>query len=727
MKQILQNLRTGETELVDVPRPRCKAGHLLVATRRTVISAGSERMLVEFGQGNLLAKARSQPDRVKDVLNKMQTDGVLTTVETVFNKLDQPLPLGYCNAGVVIEVGAGVEGFQIGDRVVSNGGHAEIVCVPKNLCAKIPDSVSDEEAAFTVLSAISLQGIRLVNPTLGERVAVVGLGLLGLLAVQMLVANGCHVLGIDFDEERLALARAFGATTVSLGKGEDPVAAANVFSGGRGMDAVLITASTPSHDPMHQAAEMSRKRGRIVLVGVVGLNLQRADFYEKELSFQVSCSYGPGRYDENYEANGNDYPLGFVRWTEQRNFEAVLGLMASGRIVIDSLVTERMAQTEAASAYKLLTDGKSALGIVLTYPEQPIEQPRTVTYMPANPATGSSPAGSATVGVIGAGNFAMAVLLPALQKSGATLHTIASSGGTTASIAAKKFGFQQATTDYRSMLADPAINTIVITTRHNTHAGMVIEALEAGKHVFVEKPLALNREELLAVREAVQNAPGQQLLVGLNRRFSPLTEKMRTLLTGRSEPITVSYMVNAGAIPLNHWAQDQVVGGGRIIGEGCHFVDVVRYLVGQPIVGVDARMVGGSGTIPMREDKMTITLEFADGSLGTVHYFANGSKRFPKERVEAFSDGRVLSLDNFTALRGFGWSGFRPMRLLRQDKGHNSELQQFVNRISTGGDWLIPWNELEEVALATFTATERALEPPKALSLATPSIEEINK
>jgi predicted dehydrogenase/threonine dehydrogenase-like Zn-dependent dehydrogenase len=712
MKQVLQNLKTGVTQLADVPTPLHRPGHLLIATRRSLISAGTERMLVEFGQANLLAKARAQPERVRQVLDKMRTDGLLPTLEAVFSRLDQPLPLGYCNAGVVLEVGEGVSGFSKDDRVISNGPHAEVVCVPENLCACIPEGVSDDEAAFTVLAAVGLQGIRLADPTLGESVVVVGLGLVGLMAVQMLVANGCCVLGIDFNARRLELARRFGAQTVDLSAGGDPVATGLAFSDGRGVDAVIITASTKSSEPVHQAAKMSRKRGRIVLVGVTGLELSRADFYEKELTFQVSCSYGPGRYDESYEQQGHDYPFGFVRWTEQRNLQAVLNLMAEGNLDVKPLISHRVPQRRATEAYKLLTEDHSALGVLLTYPDSGVELSRTVQSAPAIPSPGD---GRAVVGVIGAGKFASLVLLPALDKTQAQLKTIASATGVSAAHAARKFGFQQATSDYDTILGDPEINAVLIATRHNLHARMIIESLQAGKHVFVEKPLALNRQELAAVREALEQAEGRQLMVGFNRRFSPLAVKMHTLLAQRSEPLSVIYTVNTGEVPADHWTQAPRVGGGRIIGEGCHFIDLLRYLVGNPIVGLEARMMGTAPGVAVRQDKMTILLEFADGSTGALHYLANGSKRYPKERVEVFSEGRVLVLDNFKALRGYDWGGFKSMRLSRQDKGHRAEVAAFVSRVVEGGDLVIPWHELEEVAVATFQAVERAAELPRPL------------
>jgi predicted dehydrogenase/threonine dehydrogenase-like Zn-dependent dehydrogenase len=726
MRQILQNLKTGETELIDVPAPLQRPGHLLIATRCSVISAGTERMLVEFGQANLLAKAKAQPDKVRQVLDKVRADGLLPTLETVFARLDQPLPLGYCNAGIVLAVGEGVAGFAAGDRVVSNGPHAEVVSVPANLCAHIPGNVDDDEAAFTVLAAVGLQGIRLAAPTLGEKVVVVGLGLLGLMTVQMLLANGCRVLGIDFDVDKVGLARQFGAETVRLSAETDPVAAGLAFSGGQGVDAVLITASTKRSEPMHQAAQMSRKRGRIILVGVTGLELSRADFYEKELSFQVSCSYGPGRYDPSYEQLGQDYPFGFVRWTEERNFEAVLGLMASKRLDVVSLISKRIPLEEATEAYRSLVTDRSVLGVVLTYPEPDVDLRRTIVVS-AQAAGGRQRASiidhqpsaighSPVVGVVGAGNFASLVLLPLLTKTRAQLKTIANAGDPGAAVAARKFGFAQATSNYYTVLEDPEIDTVFIATRHNTHGRMVAEALRNGKHVFVEKPLCLNREELAEIADAyaklqTPNSKLRHLMVGFNRRFSPLSVKMRGMLSARTQPLTLVYTVNAGAVAPDHWTQDPKVGGGRIIGEACHFIDLLRYLVGAPIVGLEARMMRDAPSMAIPQDKMTILLEFADGSLGTVHYFANGSKRFPKERVEVFSEGRVLVLSNFQTLTRYGWKGLGDARLWRQDKGHAAEIAAFVERVSNGGGPLIPFAELEEVTLATFAAVERASQP----------------
>lgn len=700
MKQILQSLKTGVTEIAEIPCPAVRRGQLLIRTTQTLVSVGTERMLVEFGKAGWIEKARQQPDKVRMVLDKIKTDGLAPTIETVFNKLDQPLPLGYCNVGIVMEVGGGVTGFSVGDRVASNGKHAEVVSVPANLCARIPDSVTDEEAAYTVIAAIALQGIRLVRPTLGESVVVTGLGLIGLVAVQLLRAHGCRVLGIDYDSAKLSLAKQFGAEVVDLSAGEDPVMAAQRFSRGRGVDAVIITASTKSSEPVHQAALMSRKRGRIVLVGVTGLELSRADFYEKELTFQVSCSYGPGRYDPNYEEKGQDYPIGFVRWTEQRNFEAVLDMLADSRLEVESLISHRFAIGEAEKAYELIANAAPSMGILLQYPTAE-EKPETVlrqqTVKFPSPRQSSSQQTDVSVAFVGSGNYATAVLIPAFKQTGARMKMVASSGGVSSVHAGRKYGFEETTTDTDAVFADPEINTVVITTRHDSHAELVCRALMAGKHVFVEKPLCLTLEELEKIRatyvhlEARDNRP--LVMVGFNRRFAPHIRKVKSLLAGVSEPKSFVMTVNAGAIPGDHWTQDKETGGGRIIGEGCHFIDLLRYLAGAPIV-THTRVTMASPS----SDTVSLQLEFADGSIGTIHYFANGSKAFPKERLEVFAAGRVLQLDNFRKLKGYGWPGFKHMNLWNQDKGQKASAAAFVKAVSGGEAAPIPFEEIMEVS-----------------------------
>lgn len=706
MKQILQDMAKGGTRVAHAPSPQISPEHLLIRTTVSLISAGTERMLVGFGKASYLEKARQQPEKVKMVLEKIKTDGLMTTIEAVRSKLAQPLPLGYCNVGVVTEVGAGVTGFKVGDRVASNGPHADVVKVPKHLCARIPDTVDDESAAFVVVASIGLQGIRLAQPTLGEAFVVTGAGLIGLLTIQLLRAQGCRVLAIDFDESKLALARQFGAATCNPGAGEDPLAAGLAFSRGQGVDGVIITASTKSNDPVTQAARMCRKRGRIVLVGVTGLELNRADFYEKELSFQVSCSYGPGRYDSNYEDKGQDYPLGFVRWTEQRNFEAVLDMLACGNLNTKPLITHRFAFEDASHAYEKLTGDKSGLGLLLRYDSPAME--RAVRHVTLSPGAAFEPQ-RPVMGFVGAGNYASRMLIPAFREAGGQLHTIVTAGGINGVIHGEKAGFAEASTDMTAMLANTIINTVAIVTRHDTHARFVVQALKAGKNVFVEKPLAIFPAELADVEAAYALAHlgsnGPQLMVGFNRRFSPQVQKMKILLQTVKEPKSFIMTMNAGAIPANHWTQDNAVGGGRIVGEACHFIDLMRFLAGSRIVSVQARRMGDTPCLDVTEDKASITLGFEDGSFGTLLYLANGAASFPKERVEVFTAGRVLQLDNFRKLKGFGWPGFSKLNLWKQDKGQKACAAAFLRALESGTA-AIPAEEIFEVARVTIEAAE---------------------
>ncbi|MET3376948.1 putative dehydrogenase/threonine dehydrogenase-like Zn-dependent dehydrogenase [Variovorax boronicumulans] len=714
MRQVLQSLGEGGTTLVEAPVPSHSKGSLVILSTVSLISAGTERMLVGFGKASLLEKARQQPDKVLAVLDKVRTDGLITTLDAVKSKLAQPIPLGYCSVGRV-QISDDLSEFPLGARVVSNGAHADVVKVPHNLCARIPDCVDDESASFTVVASIGLQGIRLAAPTLGECFVVTGAGLIGLLTVQLLRAHGCRVLAIDFDAAKLELARQFGAEVCNPGAGEDPIAAGMAISRGHGVDGVIITASTKSSDPVTQAARMSRKRGRIVLVGVTGLELNRADFYEKELSFQVSCSYGPGRYDTSYEERGQDYPFGFVRWTEQRNFQAVLDMLASGQLDMKPLITHRFAFEDAPNAYEALTRDKSGLGILLQYTSPASE--RTVRSVPL--AKGQHfDAQRPVMGFVGAGNYASRMLIPAFKAAGAQFHTIVTAGGINGVIHGEKAGFAEASTDMAAMLANDTINTVAIVTRHDTHARFVTEVLKAGKNVFVEKPLAIQHSELADVEAAYalahaagassngQSRKGPQLMVGFNRRFSPQVQKMKLLLQVVKEPKSFIMTMNAGAIPAGHWAQDNAMGGGRIIGEACHFIDLMRFLAGSPIVSIQSRRMGNAPGVAITEDKASITLGFEDGSFGTILYLANGAASFPKERVEVFAAGRVLQLDNFRKLKGYGWPGFSKLNLWKQDKGQNACAAAFLQAIEKGIA-AIPVNEIFEVARATIDVAEQ--------------------
>lgn len=705
MKQVLQSLRDGRTYIAPVPAPSCGKGQILVRTARSLISPGTERMLVEFGRGSLIAKARSQPERVRQVLNKIKTDGLWPTLEAVRAKLDEPLPLGYCNAGTVLRCGddATARDFPIGCRVASNGWHAEYVAVGRNLAARIPDNVSDDEAAFTVMGAIALQGIRLAAPTLGETVLVMGLGPVGLMAVQLLRANGCRVLATDFSPQRLALAQSFGAQTLDLNVTSDAVPFAMDLTNGRGADAVLIAAATESDDPIRQAAKLCRPRGRVVLVGVAGLHLDRTEFFKKEITLQVSCSYGPGRYDEDYESGRRDYPIGHARWTAQRNFEAVLQQMAEKRLDVTPLITHRYAIAKAAEAYASVMQDKSALGVLLEYTDISLSRKRADILTRRD--TTAPDNGAVRVALVGSGNFARRVLLPLLAKEHCSMVAIASARGVSAATAAKEFGFREVTTDSARLLADPRVNTVVIATRHNQHADQAAAALAAGKHVFVEKPLAITLAGLAQVVRTLEQAKRpSQLCVGFNRRYSPAIAEMGEFFRARRGPLCMEYTVNAGAVPADSWLHDPEVGGGRVVGEVCHFLDTLAHLAGAPWQNLTAESVGRSPD-GIRDDKVTITLRFADGSIGTVHYWANGPGNLPKERLVAMADGAAAEMTNFRRLSFYRDGRQRDRRFLTQDKGHGAEVKAFLAAIRTGRP-VIEVEEIVSTTLASFAARE---------------------
>ncbi len=711
MKQVMQDLTSGEMLLVDAPAPMTTKVDVNIATTKSLISLGTERTLVDFGKAGYIQKAMQQPEKVKMVLDKVKTDGLLTTIETVRSKLTEPMPLGYCNVGVVTAVGSSVKEFAIGDRVVSNGPHADLVRVSKNLCAKIPDNVSDESAVFTVLGSIGLQGIRLLKPTLGESIVVVGVGLIGLITVQLLKASGCRVLAIDYDCKKLELAKQYGAEVFNPATDGDVIEAGIAFSRGAGVDGVIITASTKSNDPVTNAAQMSRKRGRIILVGVTGLQLNRADFYEKELTFQVSCSYGPGRYDKNYEDRGEDYPIGFVRWTEQRNFEAILDMMSSGALKLDTLISHKFDFTDAKSAYGLVSTEPNALGIMLEYNSD--VEARCIKEVVFDQNISNTPS-EVSVGFVGAGNYASRVLIPAFKSADVNLEEILTSKGLSGAIHGKKAGFTKATTDTDAFFTSSNFNLVVIATQHNSHGKFVIDALKNDKHVFVEKPLALTMEQINAIKEQYKEKEKAgktlNLMVGFNRRFSPHVKKMKELLGQVSDPKSFIITVNAGEIPDGEWPQDWELGGGRIIGEGCHFIDLMRFLAGSKIVSIQTRRIDNLKSSNITEDKAVIILGFEDGSFGTINYLANGSSKFPKERIEVFVSGRVLQLDNFIKLKAYGWPGFKKMNLWKQDKGQVACAKEVVNAIKEGKGAPIPIDEIFEIAEATIQASTQLRE-----------------
>lgn len=696
MKQIIQNLKTGATILEELPVPIPGRGQVLIRTTRTLVSLGTEKMLVEFSKSSLISKARQQPDKVKQVLDKIKADGLLPTLETVFKRLEEPLPLGYCNVGVVEAVGDGVSNFKVGDRVASNGKHAEYVLVSKNLVAKIPDSVTDEQAAFTVIGSIGLQGIRLCNPTFGETIVVIGLGLIGLLTAQMLLANGCTVLGIDIDAEKCAIAEKWGVKTINPQSGTDPVKLVMELTRDIGADGVIITASAKTNEIIAQAAKMSRKRGRIILVGVIGLDISRADFYEKELSFQVSCSYGPGRYDEDYEQKGIDYPLSFVRWTENRNFDAILEAIKKGQLKVDELITERVPLEEYDTIYGNMNKKGTIASILLYQEHKLLAENRHVIEL----SNKNYDKVKGVLGIIGAGNFTKMTMLPILKNIHANIKLIASSGGMSGTLLAKKFGITHSTTDYKEVLNDKDVDAVVITTRHNSHAKFVVEALKAGKHVFVEKPLALNQQELDQILEHLGE---KSVTVGFNRRFSPHIQAIKKALGKDAGAVNINATMNAGFIPRNIWVHDMNIGGGRIIGEACHYIDLCVYLTGSKITAV---CMNAMGLNPEENtDNASILLKFANGSNAVVNYFANGSKAYSKERVEVFSHEQTFVMDNFRKTNGYGARGFKDIKT-GINKGHQTQFQLLNEWLQKGGEPIIPIGDIVNVTKVSFAAIE---------------------
>ncbi|RPJ25716.1 MAG: hypothetical protein EHM33_13700 [Chloroflexi bacterium] len=714
MKQLLQNIKNGKSIVEDVPIPTPRAGQALVNVAASLVSAGTERMVVEFAEKSLVGKARSRPDLVKQVLDKARREGLVNTAQAAFNRLDQPMALGYSSAGTILTLGKDMAGFKVGQRVACAGGgyavHAEYNVVPRNLLTPLPENVDFESAAFTTLGAIALHGFRLAEPQIGENVAVIGMGLLGLLLAQIATAAGCNVLGIDLDPARIALASSLGLRAVRRAEAVDTSLA---FTANRGFDVVLICADTHSNDPVELAGVIARDRARVVATGAVGLTFPRKVYYEKEISFINSRSYGPGRYDLNYEEHGNDYPIGYVRWTEGRNFEAVVDLMASGKLQVKPLITHRFTIEQAAQAYEVITGKKEEpfLGVLLTYPEEKRQEERRIVFALAS----RKPAGTVKLGVLGAGMFANSVLLPAIKKAGdIELIGIASSGGLHAQHSGKKFGFKYATSDDGEIINDPNVNTVTILTRHDTHAEFVVKALKAGKHVFVEKPLAINSAQLSAISKVLTANSQSLLAVGFNRRFAPLAQQLSAFYANRTEPMHVHYRVNAGLIPLTHWVQDPEIGGGRIIGEGCHFVDFITFLVGRAPVAVSAQALPDHGKY--REDNVSMTFTFPDGSLGVVDYLANGDKSLPKERVEVFCGGQIAVLDDFVSLQTIR-DGKKKEARGAQNKGWVDEWKVFARAIREGSEPPIPYEQLFGVTKATFAAVE-SLRKQETITLA---------
>ena len=715
MKQLLQNMRDGKATVEDVPVPTPRAGMALVKTEASLVSAGTERMVVEFAEKTLVGKARSRPDLVRQVIDKAKREGLLATAQAAFDRLDQPMALGYSSAGTIVELGENMRGFKVGQRVACAGGgyavHAEYAIVPRNLITPLPETVDFESAAFTTLGAIALHGFRLAEPQLGETVAVIGMGLLGLLTGQIAAAAGCRVLGVDIDPKRVALASSLGLHTWQRDQVGDY---AQTFTANRGFDMVIICADTSSNDPVELAGQIARDRGRVVATGAVGLDFSRKLYYEKEISFINSRSYGPGRYDASYEEGGKDYPIGYVRWTEGRNFEAIVDLLANDKLKVEPLITHRFPIEQATEAYDVITGKKKKpfLGVLLTYDnaKEDLRSARIEYRTPTAPRTSQ-----VALGVLGAGLFANATLLPAIKgNKHVKMVGIASAGGLHAQHAAKKFGFAYAASSDDEILNDPNINTVAILTRHDTHADLVLKALGAGKHVFVEKPLALNSDQLSAISQQLLASSSSLLTVGFNRRFASLARQLAKFLRVRSEALYAHYRVNAGYIPLNHWTHDPEQGGGRIIGEGCHFIDFVTFLVGAAPVSVSAVAMPDSGKY--REDNVSMTFTFPDGSVGIVDYLANGDKSFPKERVEVFCGGKIAVLDDFRSLE-MVHDGHRKTVKGAQDKGWKDEWVHFANDIREGGEPPIPYEQLISVTKASFAAVESLRSSGKKIEL----------
>lgn len=728
MKQVTQHNKTGEVRVEQVPVPAIKSGHLLVKTRFSVISAGTEKASISQRKSSMLEKAKAHPELVLRVLEQVRQYGLLATYRRVKSRLESTAPIGYSASGVVVAVGDEVSGFKTGDRVACAGGgyanHAEFMLIPRHLCAKVPKNIDLEDAAYSTLGAIALQGVRQAGPTLGETVVVIGLGLLGQLTVQLLKANGCSVIGIDLDAAAVKLAKDCGADVALQRETGDVNNVVRSFTNARGADAVIITAATRSSDPVELAGDLCREKGRVVLVGDVGIRLPRAAYYMKELDFRLSRSYGPGRYDVEYEERGHDYPVGYVRWTEKRNLEEFLRLLSARSVDVKRLTTHRFSIDEARAAYSLITESKPKqrqhyIGIVLKYGDEEKEDlaslQRTVELSTRDVARAPS---DVMIGFLGAGSFAQGFLLPHLRRArDVSLVGVCTGNGLNATNVARTFGFKFATTDPREILGKDSINSVFITARHNLHAPYVIDALKGGKHVFVEKPLALTSDELKSIERAYRSATSRKpelvLMVGFNRRFSPHVQHVKRFFDAAIGPYIIQYRVNAGFVPKTHWTRDPVEGGGRIIGEVCHFVDLMQYMTGSMPVRIFAEPLTSEGGKSADDDSLVITLTFRDGSVGTIAYLANGDASMPKERVELSSTGRSAVIDNFQRLTLYQQGKVRTFKLRAVDKGHREEVRSFLQAVRLGMPSPTPF----ESVVATTNATLKILQ---SLQLGTP-------
>jgi polar amino acid transport system substrate-binding protein len=703
MKQILQSAKTGAVAVADVPVPVAQPGFVLVRTSASLISAGTERLTVEAGQKNLVSRAIEQPALVKKVLDKARNEGVVATIDAVRSKLGSLTALGYSAAGIISTVGEGVSDLRVGDPVACAGvgyaSHAEVLSVPRNLCVRLPETVSFDHAAFATVGAIALQGLRLAEPTLGESIVVIGLGLIGQLAVQLLRANGCRVFGIDLDQQKIDLAKQLGADDGCKSE-VDAKARVLEWSRGRGADAVLITAATSSNEPVELAGQISRPKGRVVVVGAVGLNLPRKPYYDRELTFRISMSYGPGRYDRDYEERGQDYPFGYVRWTEGRNIEAFLDMIATGRIQIEPLVTHRFEIEDGERAYELITSDEPYLGVLLQY-DTTRELESRIPLSQRTSVRGS--ANAVRLGLIGAGDYAKSMLLPNFKATGAEFQAVATASGVTARSVGEQYGFRFCASGAAEVINDANVNLVVIATRHSSHAALARQALAAGKHVFVEKPLAVNDQELDEVLAATGSAG--ELMVGFNRRFSPLAREAFEFFKNRQFPLSINYRVNAGRISPNHWVYDANEGG-RIISEVCHFIDLVHFITGSLTTRVFAEAVASRNSEATDEDSVFVTLRLADGSNASIAYLAEGDKALPKERIEIFGGGKSFMIDDFRSATVYENGREKTTKLREQDKGQSDEIRTVMSVVLDGKPAPIGLTDLKTTTRATFRIRE---------------------
>jgi predicted dehydrogenase/threonine dehydrogenase-like Zn-dependent dehydrogenase len=697
MIQVVQDIRRGTTAVREIPDPFALPGHVVVHTVASVVSAGTERYVLDLARKSLLGKARARPDHVRRVMQKIRQEGLMPTMSQVFAKLDEPMPLGYSSAGIVLECGRGVQEFKPGDRIANAGPHAGVVSIGKNLCARIPADVSFEQAAYTSVASIALEGIRLARVTLGERVLVIGLGLIGQICICLLKAQGCRVFGTDIDLQKLDLARILGADEVATGS---PVEAVKAFSDSFGVDATIITAATASNEPIEFAAEACRAKGRIVLVGVTGLNLPRDPFFKKELEFTVSSSLGPGRGDSAYEEKGIDYPIGHARWTAQRNMQAVLETIAAGKLPVEKLTTHRFTIENAAEAYELITSRREPfLGIVIDYPQKASVPQRKIVLREVRLTS------SLGISMIGAGNFARLIMFPILSKfSDVEWRGLCTAKGMNAEHSGRRMDFAFATTDTAEVLNDESTKAVFIATRHDLHAELVIAALGAGKHVFVEKPLCIRPQELKEIAICVEElgADCPVLMVGFNRRFATATAKLR-LHFAEARPLSISYRFAPGPLPASAWPQDEEIGGGRIVGEACHAIDTCIALTGSEPVKVYAESVAKVGGVETTDDQVFITMRHADGSISNVSYQAGGDRAAPAERIEVHGGGRTGVVESWDRVEL--WSSGRLVRARGgNNKGHEAELMAFIQACREGGGWPIKWNHLYGSAWASLAA-----------------------